>query len=383
MPEPSTVRRRTALLLPIGCALLLAACAHAPHGPEATVSWYAAHADAANSDYRPVPGADDLALAWSRDFPGMINLGPTSDGKGRLFVTTSGPGCRLHALDRATGRTLWCSADLGGQAGGDIIFITNIGVLYVLDRMTGANKMEPLRLAGMTAFDPAQGLACMRGLPACPSANTPAIDHRTGRIVFTLWAPGAPAAGLRAMRIVPGEKLQVVPEWINDALPGGTAASPTLSADGRRIYLTDNVGNLHAIEAATGAVLWSLPIGYASGGSVSLSPRGLIMPAGGRGAPLLAIADEGKRGRIVWRRDELENFGIATQAAGDRAYPTVAAADGKAELLVVDTRTGDVMDREPLPGTPFFTVGTTIDTDGTVYVPTIRGEVHAYRPATR
>ncbi|HSX53751.1 MAG TPA: hypothetical protein VLG14_00500, partial [Sphingomonas sp.] len=57
-------------------------------------AWSAVHADAANSDYYPRRGAADLALAWSRTFDGMINLGPTSDGAGRLFVTTSGAGCR-------------------------------------------------------------------------------------------------------------------------------------------------------------------------------------------------------------------------------------------------------------------------------------------------
>lgn len=95
----------------------------------------------------------------------------------------------------------------------------------------------------------------------------------------------------------------------------------------------------------------------------------------------MAIRDRGPHGEIIWRKAGLQNFGIATQAAGSLAYPTVRTGSGTADLLVVDTRTGAELDREPIPGRPFFTVGTTIDIDGTVYVPTIRGELHAFRPA--
>lgn len=392
-------------------------------------AWSAVHADAANSDYHRLPGVSDLTLAWSRKFDGMINLGPTSDGRGRLYVTTGGEGCRLHALDRATGETLWCSdrvdryaisssplidmqghlyiadgtamhafdregslrwsqpilgAPLSAQftPQGDVLFITHVGVIYVLDRLTGWPVLAPYPLVPDPSFDPSKGArACMRGLPECPSANTPATDLTTGRFFFTFWTPGAKAAGVRALRIVSGSSPRIEAEWINDNLPGGSASSPTLSADGRRLYLTDNEGNLHALDATTGRIAWTMAIGYAAGGSVSVSPQRLILPAGGRGAALMAVEDRGGEGKVVWRDESLRNFGIATQAAGFVAYPTVATGSGRAELLVVETRSGLVLDRERIPGRPLFTVGTTIDLDGTVYVPTIRGELHAFRPA--
>lgn len=395
-----------------------------PYGP----GWSAVHADPANSDYHARPGPSDLTLAWSRSFDGMINLGPTSDGLGRVYVTTSGAGCRLHALDRDTGRTIWCSDVVGRLAvssaplidrerrlylgdgsmmrafdrdgrilwtypiigaplsaqftpAGDLLFITHVGVIYILDRATGKERVAPYTLVPDPKFDPADGaIACMRGLPECPSANTPAVDMRSGRFYFTFWTPGKPAAGIRAMRITPGPKPRLVAEWTNDNLPGGSASSPDLSADGKRLYLTDNEGSLHALDARTGKPLWTFAIGYGSGGSVSLSPDGLIMPAGGKDAPLLAIADRGRRGEIVWQNASLNNFGVATQAAGHRAYPTVVTGKGTADILVVDTRNGEVLDREKIPGKPLFTVGTTLDQNGTVYVPTIRGELHAFKP---
>lgn len=390
--------------------------------------WSSVHADAANSNYYVNHGASHLRLAWSRKFSGLINLGPTSDGKGQVYITTSGSGCRLHALGRASGQTIWCSAVVGklavassplidpdgdlylgdGQAmrsfdrdgsirwthaiigvplstqftpAGDLIFITHVGVIYVLNRKTGGPVMAPYALVDKPFFDPAQGaVACMRGLADCPSANTPAMDLATGRFFFTFWTPEAKNAGIRAMRITNGPSPHLVEEWANDSLPEGTASSPVLSADGKRLYLTDNAGSLHALDAATGRILWSLPIGYASGGAVSVSPQGLIMPAGGRGAVLMAIEDRGNHGAILWKQDDLKNFGVATQAGGLKAYPTISNGAGADELLVVNTRTGTVLDRQSIPGRPIFTVGTTVDQDGTVYVPTILGELHAFRP---
>ena len=421
----------------ISAALVIAAClglsgasSRPMRGPDAYApGWSAVHADAKNSDYHRQPGPSDIELAWTRKFEGMINLGPTSDGKGRLFITTGGKGCRLHALDRMSGKTLWCSDVLGSLAVssaplldrqgrlylgdgtamhsfdrdgrqlwshpiigtplsaqftpmGDLLFITHVGVIYILDRDTGRDRIQPYPLAPSPKFDPSEGArACMRGLPECPSANTPAIDPVTGRFYFTFWTPGATSAGVRAMRITAGPIPRLIAEWTNDNIAGGSASSPDLSADGRRLYVTDNEGNLHALDARTGKPIWTYEIGYASDGSVSLSPEGLIIPAGGRQAALVAIRDTGKQGVLAWRHDSLRNVGIATQAAGYRAYPTVAKGSGAADILVIDTRNGAILDREPIDGRPIFTVGTTVDLDGTIYVPTIGGDLHAYRPA--
>ena len=80
--------------------------------------------------------------------------------------------------------------------------------------------------------------------------------------------------------------------------------------------------------------------------------------------------------------DGVANRGVATQSAGNHAYATVARSGLENDLLVVDTRTGAVLDRERLPGVTRFTVGTTIGPDGTVYVPTIAGDVFAFRSSS-
>lgn len=82
----------------------------------------------------------------------------------------------------------------------------------------------------------------------------------------------------------------------------------------------------------------------------------------------------------MWR-DEQQNRSIAAQVAGDIAYPVVVNAQSQLDIIVIDARTGEELDRELLPGLDTFTVGTTIGLDGTVLVPTFQGRLVAYRPA--
>ena len=66
------------------------------------------NADGANSDYTPLPGPADVPEIWARSLEGSItigdlewtiNLGPTIDPSGRVFLTSTEPGCHLRALD--------------------------------------------------------------------------------------------------------------------------------------------------------------------------------------------------------------------------------------------------------------------------------------------
>jgi outer membrane protein assembly factor BamB len=399
--------------------LVLAGCsAYAP-------SWSAVHADGANSDYSPVAGPGNVTLAWQRGFDGSINLGPTVDPSGRVYVTENSAGCNLHVLDGDTGEMIWCADEVDNFAvassalldregrsfladsramhafdrdghelwttpiegvplsaqltpTGRVIFVTHIGIVYVLDRDTGAPMLPPLELIPGATWEPADGmLACLRGTAACPSANTLAVDQRTGDFYFTFWDQGAPAAGVRAMHYSEEPEPVISEKWTNDSLPGGSASSPDLSPDGSRLYVNDNVDRLYALDTATGAAIWDFRIGAAPGGSPSTSPEGLVMSGG----PVMAVRDAGDHGVEVWR-EPLVNRGIPTQAKGGKAYPTVSVGGRENDLLVLDTATGAELDREHLPGVTFFSVGTTIGPRGTVLVPTFNGKLFAFRPTT-
>lgn len=396
--------------------------------------WSAVHADSRNSDFAPLPGPSAVTPAWERRLEGnvrlgdldwTINLGPTSEPAGQLYLTANVPGCHLQAIDVTTGETRWCAPQVAAAAvlsspvldangrlfiadgvamrafrrdgtelwaspivgvplsaqlspAGNLVFVTHVGVVYLLDRTTGAPVVEPVELVPGATWRPGDSLwPCARGTDGCPSANTPAVDLATGRLYFTWWEPGAAQAGIRAMQLVEGPSPSIIDLWATDGLPGGTGASPVLSADGTRLYVTDNVDSIHALDAATGEVIWSQAIGIAAGGSLSVSPDGVILPPGG---VLQAIRDDGDRATVLWRAEELHNHGIATQAEGGRAYATVVRDPGALDLVVVDTATGAVLDRHPIEGATRFSVGITLAADGTVLVPTIVGAIVAFRP---
>lgn len=404
-------------------ALLAAAC------DVAAPSWSTIHGDGHNSDYSAVAGPTDVVLAWERRFDGLMAVGATIDPQGRVYVTESSDGCNLHVLDPTDGATLWCSdevdrfslassplIDADGRvfvgdgeamrafsadgellwetpingvplsaqftANGRVLSITHLGVIYVLRRESGAPLLAPVELIPGATWDPAAGISsCLQGTQDCPSANTPAVDIDTGRLYFTFWPPGAAQVEVRGMAITEDPAPALTPLWVNDTLPGGSASSPTVAADGTRLYVTDNVGAIHALDAVTGEAIWSHPIGYAPGGSLSVSPDGVVMPAGGAG-PLLAVLDEGATPRELWRRADLSNRGIATQTAGELAFATVTREGLTNDVVVIDTANGLELDREQIPGNAVFTVGTTVGPDGTIYVPTIGGNLYAYRAAS-
>ncbi len=396
--------------------------------------WSVVHADHANTNYVSVDGPADVELLWGRKLQGSvyigplpwtINLGPTVDAD-QVYVSSTVTGCYLQALDAATGETRWCAQDLDpfavasapslDQDGrlfladgaamhafersgtelwetpiagvpfsaqftsqGHLIFITHIGNIMVLDRDTGAPVLPTFELISGATWNPATGLnACKQGTQDCPVANTPAVDPATGRFFFTFWEPGASQASVRAMTYSDDPEPALAPLWANSALPGGSGSSPVLSGDGSRVYVTDNAGSLHALDAETGDELWSIPIGYAAGGSPSLSPDGLIVPAGGGSSPLLAIRDTGASGVTAWRHDEMLNRGGTTQTGADRVYVTIDAGQYRCDLVVLDRATGAEIDREPLPDTCVFSVGTSVGLDGTIYVATIVGGVYAF-----
>ncbi len=399
-------------------------------------NWSAVHADHRNTNYAPVAGAADIELAWKRKLEGSvrlgplpwtINLGPTVDAD-QVYVTSTVSGCHLQAFDAATGDTRWCASNVdmfavasaplldrdgrlyvadgtamrafsrdGAQlwetpingvplsaqftAQGHVVLITHIGNVLVLDRLTGRPVLPVVELIPGAIWDSTTGMqACARGTQECPSANTPAVDLETGRIFFTFWQPGTSQASLRAVKYTEDPEPAITALWTNDGLPGGSGSSPVLSEDGSRVYVTDNEGGLHALDTATGESIWAFEIGYAAGGSPSLAPDGTIIPAGGRTSPLLAIRDEGARGALAWQRERTLNRGGTTQTGGGRVYATLDAGELKCEIAVFDRTTGAELDRELLPDTCVFSVGTSVGADGTVYVATIVGGLYAFRP---
>ncbi len=410
----------------------LLSCSESPHPISPSESgniygsgWSSTHGDAGNRDFSKSQVSQRVKLSWRRKFEGTINLGASFGDDGTIYITTSGDGCHVYALDKATGETKWCNdelnefavasgvlidrnqrlfiadnermyaldkngstiwkADIDGfpfsaqfTQTGRLIFVTHIGTIYVLDRKSGRTVLPPTKLSEdrkLPAFDPR---ACMRGTEDSPSANTPAFDPLSGNMYFTFWYPGASGAALIAMRYneAPDPSLEML--WQNDDLPGGSASSPDISADGSTVYVNDNVSSIHAIDTRTGTLRWSFDIGYATGGSQSTSPDGYIMPGGGDGAKMMCLRDDGNKATLVWQSDTLENRGIVTQAVGNLALATLKIGTFQYELAIIDVRDGTIYDKNTMPGKPLFSVGTTVGNDGLILVPTFNGYLYAF-----
>ena len=393
--------------------------------------WPTIHGDSRNSDTTEVDGYTQLKRLWGLSFPGAAAAAATIDSQGRAYFTTTGDGtpgaCHLFAIDIATGTEVWCSSEVNRWAvgssvvidfegnlyvgddeamhsfdrdgnlrwdtptvgaaisaqflkNGRLIFVTHIGQVMVLKRSNGNVLLPVYELVPGATYTLGTGLTdCLFGGPTCPSANTLAVDFESGRIYNTVRQPSAAVAALYALQY-DFDTHTISQLWVNDALTGGTASSPVISPDGSRVYVNDNGGNYHALDALTGASIWDVNIGYAPGGSPSVTANGRGIPAGLAGSTTLAVQDLGSTGSIIWNRLALENIGVVVQTANDIAYVAVRVPNTQFNIDIVslDATSGFEYDRVRMTPIPGATVGTSIAADGTILVAGLNGALVAF-----
>ncbi|MDD9934719.1 MAG: PQQ-binding-like beta-propeller repeat protein [Myxococcales bacterium] len=387
------------------------------------LNWPAIHRDAANSDVLEADGARELEPLFhvmrGSLIAAVLTMGPT----GVAFATTGNPGtpCHLYALDGETGEQLWCSDLVNGRAvassalsdrdgnvyladdqnmhsftvdgevrwstpiegpplsaqftpDGHLIFITMIGRIHVLERDSGEPVLDSVETVEGASYDGSGAAACLMGGSGCFSANTLAVRD-DGVFYFTLSRPGEAEGVMVAMRYRGGPSPAIEPVWETDVLEGGSAASPTISADGTRIYGTDNADNLFALDADSGALIWLYPLGYTPLGSPAVDARGRIMPGGaGSGARALALRDGGDGAELLWEREDVANAGL-TVMAGEVAY---VVSQG---MVTLDVLTGETLDEDPAETDA--TIGITLASDGRVYTAGLTSGIFAFAPAGR
>lgn len=396
--------------------------------------WPAAYHDGRNGATSPVTGAQAVSLNWSRPVGGPVAQPPTIGPEGQIFVTTNAGPCSILALQMPTGRKRYCNqlgpsavesptvvdgvtnvyvGDDGGvgsynylgqprwrtpvagvpvslQFTGDsrVLSVTQSGQVDVLDRQTGDREVPTVQLLGEPDFlkypdltRPASGdglTDCRTGGPRCAVANATAVDGDSGRFFVTVWKPGNPAASLVALRYTGAAITQ---EWSADILTGGAAVSPAVSADGAVVYVGDNSGRLIALNTADGGTRWVQPLPWKPQGGLSVSPDGLIVPAGDDGY-LMALRDRDDHAETVWERKDLVLRGIPAQAAGNLGYIVAAIGTGLS-LITFDTTTGNTLDSDVLRDATGTTTGTAISADGDIVVATRLGEVFTFTPDDR
>lgn len=216
-----------------------------------------------------------------------------------------------------------------------VVGLAKDGHVFAVDRATGAPVLNaPYALPGektppgtplalppslvTAAEDLLQGLVDMpdgslQGLVSVLLGNDSevsnmfSVDPWTSRLWIAATAPDAEdgtidgrseLGALFRLEFVPSGTRYDLVEACHRSFAGGTASTPTLSADGARIYLGDNFGKLIAVrDDCTDA--WELDLGAQIFGSVAVTADGHEIYAS-TAAFIAKVIDEGTSGRLVW-----------------------------------------------------------------------------------
>lgn len=216
-----------------------------------------------------------------------------------------------------------------------IVGLTRDGFVFLLDRASGVPLLPaPYPLPGEAT--PPRGLdapaalvaqvdALLRPLVALSAtgvttlievllggssevANNLSVDPRTGR----LWIAASARDGEDGREDGVSElgavyRFDVVREgdgWglaeiCHRSFSGGSASTPSLGQNGRRVYLGDDAGALIAIDAEDCGDAWSVPLDSQIFGSVAVASDGRELYAASA-AGIFQVIDEGSRGRRGW-----------------------------------------------------------------------------------
>ncbi len=200
---------------------------------------------------------------------------------------------------------------------GHVLGVTAFGQVVVADRATGRLVAPILELPGAQAAratDPPLSPTTFQG-PDGPtldpeladpiwqlifggvleSANTPSVEPKTGRVFVVGTSPTPDQGALYALSLRDGEM------HIDFQTPvgPGSGSSPSLSPDGRQVYVSDQTGVLYAIDTRSGRILWQTGPGYSESGSPSVGPNGRVYLLQ-RGKAAVAFGPDGTK---LWEAD--------------------------------------------------------------------------------
>ncbi|MFP4274339.1 MAG: PQQ-binding-like beta-propeller repeat protein [Paracoccaceae bacterium] len=302
-------------------------------------------------------------LTPARDRSGEAHGGGMAIGDGVLYVA-SGFG-RLLALDPASGDVLW---DQKLQAPGTGKPTYYDGLIYLVAGDTTAWALEAETGRIRWQLEGASDVNNVSGGPAPALTDELAIFAYGSGEVQAVFRKGGLA---RWNAVVAGQRDGHAVSLVTD-ITGG----PVI--EGEMVYAANNSGRLVAMRRDSGDRVWTAPEGAA----------GPIWPAGDS---LFLVNDLGELVRLdasdgsrIWgvelphyvqdrprRRAEIHPHHGPILAGGQ-----VVVASGDEVIRTFDPRDGSLLETVPLPG------GATADPivmDGTLYVVSSRGQLHAFR----
>ena len=184
-------------------------------------------------------------------------------------------------------------------------------------------------------------------------ANYFSVDVHTDRIWVAATAPddedgtvdGVSEFGaLYCLELVTSGGLPyTIRELFHTSFAGGTASTPSLTADGTRVYMGDNLGNLIAIDTANGNKTWELDMGRQIFGSIAVaSDNNEVYPC--TSDAVIKVVDHGTYGSEVWR-SRLDAY---TPGLGQKNFNILLATIG-ANGIFIQTGAGLELNGYPLP----------------------------------
>ena len=172
-----------------------------------------------------------------------------------------------------------------------------------------------------------------------------------------------------------GTLLVECPVWVAP-VDGTAATAPVIGSGGTRIYAGTDAGTLYALDAASGAVLWSTPMGAAVTESPALAGGILYVPTGdGR-----VVAVDSAAGTTLWEGAAGTTGAIGEQPAVAGGLVFTGSADGWARAFDAAgcgaPSCAPLWSARPEPSQPI--TGAPAVAGGRVYVGTGGGLVVAY-----
>lgn len=307
----------------------------------ATAAWPLFRGDAARTGARPAAPAARMRPLW-RVAAGPVVASPVLTADLVVVPATDG---RLLFVDRARGRILHtvtigpseCSPTL---VDGVLHAGTDEGLLVGIDVATGAERYR-VRLGGLVRSSP---------LPIANGVVVGIVDAKGAGAVVAVDAKGKPI-------------------WTRKL---GAVFSSAATAAGRVLCGSDD-GSLHALDAATGAVVWSAKLGAKVRATPSVGAETAIVGAFDGRVAAVRIAD----GTEAWSRA----IGHAVYSSACLAGDVAVLGCHEGHLHGLDLATGEprfeTATRGPVVSSP-AAAGTLVigaSTDGSVYLLDAKGAV--------